>query len=76
MTPRLPAVTPQQVARVAVGLGFHLDRQKGSHAIYYRHADGARLVIPMHAGGNLKPKTLVGIIQDMGLTVDEFRNRL
>ena len=41
MTPRLPAVTPQQVA-----------------------------------GVTLKPKTPAGIIQDMGLTVDEFRNRL
>ena len=76
MTPHLPAITAAQVVRVAISLGFHLDRQKGSHAVYYRETDGARLVIPMHSGTTMKPKTLTGIVADMGITMDELRARL
>jgi predicted RNA binding protein YcfA (HicA-like mRNA interferase family) len=53
-----------------------LDRQKGSHAVYYRAADKRRVVIPMHGSKDLKPGTLRGIIHDMGLTIDEFTAKL
>jgi len=67
-----PAVRDRQVVRVAESIGFLLDRQRGSHAIYYRESDRRRVVIPIHAGKDLKPGTLRGIIADMGLTMDEF----
>ena len=54
-------------------LGFVLDRQKGSHAVFYRAQDGARVVIPLHASADLKPKTLLGILSDIGITVEELR---
>ena len=73
MSAKLPAVTAREVVRVAERLGFVLHRQKGSHAVYYRAQDKARVVIPMHVGKNIKPKTLAGIIEDMGLTRGEFR---
>ena len=73
MSHRLPVVRAKEVTHVAEALGFVLDRQKGSHAIFYRNKDNARLVIPMHPAKTLKPKTLAGIIQDMGITVDEFQ---
>ena len=73
MTPRLPVVTADDLVRVAKRAGFMLDRQKGSHGIYFRATDKARVVIPMHKGKNIKPKTLTAIIEDMGLTVKEFR---
>ncbi|CUU03673.1 MAG: type II toxin-antitoxin system HicA family toxin [Fimbriimonadales bacterium] len=76
MSERLPRVTAKEVIRVAVKVGFTFDRQKGSHAVYYRERDGARIVIPVHSGQILKPKTLKGIIEDMGLTVEEFRELL
>jgi predicted RNA binding protein YcfA (HicA-like mRNA interferase family) len=69
---KLPAVRPRDVVRVAEAIGFRLDRQRGSHAIYYRQADKRRIVIPMHSGRDLKPGTLRGIIGDLGLTPDEF----
>jgi predicted RNA binding protein YcfA (HicA-like mRNA interferase family) len=72
---KLPAVTAKDAARVAQKLGFAFRRQKGSHAIYVRLQDKARVVIPMHTG-NLKPKTLRGIIQDLKVSVEEFRNLL
>jgi predicted RNA binding protein YcfA (HicA-like mRNA interferase family) len=72
VSPKLPVVTARELARVVQRLGFELRRQTGSHAIYVRPADHARLVIPMHAGAAIKRKTLRGIIQDLKLTVDEF----
>ena len=75
MTPKLPAVTARELVRVAERLGFVLRRQSGSHAIYVRARDQARVVIPMH-GGDLKHKTLRGIIQDLRLSVEEFRELL
>lgn len=76
MTPHIPAVTAEQVARVARLMGFRLHRQKGSHAVYYREKDKSRLVIPMHTGKTMKPKTLQGMLSDMGVSVDEFRKLL
>ena len=75
MTPKLPAVTAKELVRVAERLGFVFRRQRGSHAVYVRASDQARLVIPMHTG-ELKRKTLRAIIQDLKITVEEFRELL
>ena len=76
MSSKLPAVSGKEAARVAERLGFEFRRQKGSHAIYVRPTDKARVVVPMHARAALKPKTLRGIIQDLGVTVEVFRDLL
>lgn len=76
MSPHLPAITGNELARVAVRLGFLFDRQSGSHAVYVRQMDRARVVIPLHHGKILKPKTLLGILQDLGITVEELRKLL
>lgn len=73
MSPHLPFVTGKQVERVAREAGYQFDRRTGSHAVYFRDSDKRRIVIPAHAGKMLKPKTLAGIVRDMGLTMDEFR---
>jgi predicted RNA binding protein YcfA (HicA-like mRNA interferase family) len=73
---KLPVIPAQDVVRVAKSIGFVFDRQRGSHAVYFRAADRRRVVIPMHGNKDLKPGTLRGIIADMGLTVDEFLARL
>lgn len=72
MSPKLPAMTSKELARIARQLGFEFRRQKGSHAIYVRASDNRRVVIPMHSGQGLKPKTLRGIIEDLGITADEL----
>ena len=76
MSPRLPTATGKEVARVAERLGFEFRRQGGSHAIYVRKLDQARVVIPVHSGKALKRKTLRGIIHDLRITVEEFANLL
>ena len=75
MTPRLPAVTAKQLVRVVERLGFEFRRQTGSHAIYVRPGDHARVVVPMHAS-ELKRKTLRGILSDIKITVDQLRELL
>lgn len=76
MSPRLPVVEAKDLARVVRRLGFELDRQKGSHAVFRRDSDSARVVIPMHAGKSIRPKTLAGILEDLGITADELRKLL
>jgi len=76
VSPKLPSLTGKDVARVARRLGFEFRRQTGSHAIYVRVSDQARVVIPMHSGVAIKRKTLRGIIEDLKLSVEEFSNLL
>ena len=71
MTPKLPAATAKDLVRVAERLGFAFRRQRGSHAIYVRASDQARVVIPMHRG-ELKRKTLRAIVQDLKVSIEEF----
>lgn len=73
---KLPSIRAGEVARVAESIGFVFDRQRGSHAVYYRVSDRRRVVIPMHGKKDLKPGTLRGIIADMGLSVEEFVAKL
>lgn len=75
MTPKLSAATAKDLVRVAERLGFVFRRQRGSHAIYVRPSDQARVVIPMHRG-EVKRKTLRAIIQDLKISVDEFGSML
>jgi predicted RNA binding protein YcfA (HicA-like mRNA interferase family) len=75
VTPKLPSVTAKELVRVAERLGFEFRRQRGSHAIYVRASDRARVVIPIH-GGELKRKTLRAIIQDLKISVQQLREML
>ena len=72
MSPKLPVVKDRELIRVVTKLGFVFDHQKGSHAVNYREKDNARLVIPIHAGKDIRPKTLAGIVNDIGITLEEF----
>ncbi|NBX30084.1 addiction module toxin, HicA family [bacterium] len=71
---RLPAVTARELITVAERIGFVFDRQKGSHAVYVRTTEQGctTIVVPVHKGRTLKHGTLHGLIDDMGLTREEF----
>jgi predicted RNA binding protein YcfA (HicA-like mRNA interferase family) len=73
MSKKLPAVTDREVIKVAKKLGFTFYRQaKGSHEVWRRVSDGRHTVIPRHAGKIIKRKTLKSIIDDFGITIEEF----
>jgi predicted RNA binding protein YcfA (HicA-like mRNA interferase family) len=66
-----PSVKAKEFIKVIEKLGFYLDRQKGSHAIY-KDIHGQRVVIPIHSGKDLKYGTLMGMIQDIGIDKETF----
>lgn len=65
------SIKAKEFIKIVEKLGFYFDRQKGSHAIY-KHNDGRRVVIPFHSGKDLKPGTLMGMIQDIGIDKETF----
>jgi predicted RNA binding protein YcfA (HicA-like mRNA interferase family) len=65
-------VSGAEAAKALRRLGFVDQRQTGSHLILRK--EGRTVVVPQHKP--LKPGTLKGIIEQAGLTVDEFRERL
>ena len=66
-----PSVKAKEFIKVIEKLGFYLDRQKGSHAIY-KDSQGRRVVVPIHLGKDLKQGTLLGMIQDIGIDKETF----
>lgn len=64
--PKLPALTPDEVIRILVQNGFELDRQTGSHRVYYNSATKKRVVVPYHKK-DLPKGTLNSILKQAGL---------
>lgn len=67
----MPRVTASQVISVLEKLGFEFTRQSGSHKIY-RNDLNNRATVPFHAGKILHPRILKSILDDAGLSVEEF----
>lgn len=67
----LPTVKAKEFIKVIEKLGFIFDRQRGSHAVY-KNSIGLRVVIPIHFGKDLKKGTLLAMIQDIGITKEDF----
>lgn len=61
-------VSGEEAVRASRRLGFEKRRQSGSHAILRR--EGRTVVVPMHK--TIKPGTLHGLIEQAGVTVEEF----
>ena len=69
--PRIPGVNHLDAVRALQKAGFQIIRQ-GKHIVM---SDGTRQVtIPRH--NPVKAFTMGGIVQDAGLTVEEFRKLL
>lgn len=70
---KLPRITGKEVERALLRTGWYLHHSKGSH-FYYKRLDfpERRVTIPMHAGETLAPKTLENILEQAGLSVEEF----
>ncbi len=72
---RLPRVSGREVVSALKKIHYEKDRQKGSHIIlrqmYYPHK---RVVVPDHK--EIAKGTLVKILRQVGLTVEEFRRLL
>lgn len=69
--PRLPVCKPADVIRALQRAGFFLDHSTGSHR-FFRHPTGDGLVtVPFHRK-DLKRGTLKSILDQAGLSTEEF----
>ena len=73
---RLPAVTARQVMAVLERSGFVLIRTKGSHYFYQHRNDPRRHTVIAYHRGDVPKGTRRDILKDIGLTVEEFLDRL
>lgn len=65
--PRQERLTVPEAVRALQRAGWRQVRQRGSHAMF-RHASRAGLlVVPMHPGRTLKPKTCAAIFDKAGI---------
>jgi predicted RNA binding protein YcfA (HicA-like mRNA interferase family) len=73
MTPRLPSLRAREVMRALERAGLVHVRSKGSHRVF-QHPDDPkrRTIVSDHRGKDIPRGTLREIIDQAGLTVDEF----
>jgi predicted RNA binding protein YcfA (HicA-like mRNA interferase family) len=76
MSQRLPALKPKEVIRALHRAGFFIHHTSGSHYIL-KHASRPqlRVTVPFH-NRDLKRKTLASIIEQSGLSPEEFSEHL
>ncbi|MBI5117626.1 type II toxin-antitoxin system HicA family toxin [Candidatus Poribacteria bacterium] len=72
MSPKLPALTSRQVIAALKKAGFYVHHQKGSHVTLKHIPDPVkRVTVPYH-NRDLNRKTLATILDQAGLTDEEF----
>ena len=73
---QLPVLKPKAVLRALQRAGFYIHYQTGSHArLLHRTHSERRVTLPIHTKDVPLP-TLKRILQQAGLTADEFRKYL
>lgn len=70
--PDVPSLKAREVISRLAAFGFAIERQTGSHCILKKPGHKWLVTVPVHAGKDVKKGTLRGIIQDAGLTIEEF----
>lgn len=75
MSKRLPAVKPREAIRALEKAGWSIHRQKGSHVSMHKEGTANLVVIPLHTR-DLPKGTLHAILDDAGLTVEQFSGLL
>ncbi|MFZ2456815.1 MAG: type II toxin-antitoxin system HicA family toxin [Candidatus Altiarchaeia archaeon] len=70
---KLSPLNTRDVIKKLRKAGFIFDRQaKGSHEIWYNPETKRRTTVPNHPGSDLPKGTLRAIIDQAGLSVEEF----
>ena len=69
--PKLILISGKKLCKILDKLGFEKIYGKGSH-IRYKHPDGRRTVIPVHANEDLGKGLLLEILKQIKLSREEF----
>ena len=56
--------------------GWFVSRQSGSHAVLRHPSKPGRVVVPQHRGRTLRLGTIGAILEQAGLTAEQFRRLL
>ncbi len=68
---RLPALTGRDVVRALERAGFEVLRQRGNHN-FMTHPDGRTTVVPVHSGESIGRGLIGKILDDVGMSREEF----
>ncbi|WP_436527294.1 type II toxin-antitoxin system HicA family toxin [Actinoplanes sp. HUAS TT8] len=69
--PPVPSLPGTRIVRALERHGFKVARISGSHHIL-RHPDGRGTTVPVHHGRDVAKGTLRGILNDVGLSIEEL----
>lgn len=72
--PRIPVVSSIKVIKALSKIGYETDHQTGSHVILRHRETHKRLTVPNHR--EIARGTLKAIIEESGLTIQEFTDLL
>ena len=75
MSGKLPRIDSSKMLKILNRLGFKVVRQSGSHMIL-RDEKGTRITLPHHSGKILHPKIVKTILNDLGISAEEFNSLL
>jgi len=74
LPPSIRGITARELCAALERDGFILDRQRGSHRVYYNPQGKRRVVIPYHGPGATFPYgTLKAIIEDLGWGEEDLK---
>ena len=69
---KLPIVSARKVIKALKSVGFEITRQSGSHIILVKFEDNKKLTVVVPNHEEIAKGTLLSIIQQSGLTKEEF----
>lgn len=68
----MPSARADDFRRVAARLGFEKSRQTGSHE-RWNHRDGRAVTLPIHGGREIGSPLYNKILDQLGISCEEFR---
>jgi len=72
---KLKRVEGAILIRFLVKRGFTVVRQKGSH-VFLSRPDGAKEVVPVHAGKELPTGLILKILKNTGIDKDDYQKNI
>ncbi|HEY7065736.1 MAG TPA: type II toxin-antitoxin system HicA family toxin [Chloroflexota bacterium] len=69
----LPHATAAEVRRKLARDGWYVSREGASHSIFRHPTKRGRVEVSRHMTEIIKPKTMRSILQQAGLTVEDFQ---
>lgn len=69
---KLPVLSSGKIIKALQSMGFQITRQSGSHIILVKFTDNKKLTVVVPNHDEIAKGTLLSIIQQSGLTKEEF----